>query len=156
MAYTDDVTSATAKIHGDSREHGPSMGGVPEPHRPTSGLDVQSSITGGGVMSFSLKSGTNKFHGSGFLYGHNELLDANTWNNDNLGLEKSKARAWDYGASLGGPIFKNKTFFFGTFERYTQNDFRLSGPGATVPTPAFLSGDFSALLDTTQLLGTDT
>jgi len=62
----------------------------------------------------------------------------------------------DYGASVGGPIFKNKTFFFGTFERYTQNDFRLGGPAATVPTPAFLGGDFSALLDTTQLLGTDT
>ena len=154
--YTVDGTSATANIPGDSMETGPSMEAVQELQAQTSGLDVQSSITGGGVMSFSLKSGTNKFHGSTFLYGHNELLDANTWNNDSQGLEKSKARAWDYGASLGGPIFKNKTFFFGTFERYTQNDFRLGGPGATVPTAAFLSGDFSALLDTTQQLGTDT
>ena len=154
--YTVDGTSATANIPGDSMETGPSMEAVQELQAQTSGLDVQSSITGGGVMSFNLKSGTNKFHGSTFLYGHNELLDANTWNNDNLGLEKGKARAWDYGASLGGPIFKNKTFFFGTFERYTQNDFRLAGPAATVPTAAFLSGDFSALLDTTQLLGTDT
>ena len=144
--YTVDGTSATANIPGDSMETGPSMEAVQELQAQTSGLDVQSSITGGGVMSFSLKSGTNKFHGSAFLYGHNELLDANTWNNDSMGLEKSKARAWDYGASLGGPIFKNKTFFFGTFERYVQNDFRLSGPGATVPTPAFLGGDFSALL----------
>jgi len=154
--YTVDGTSATSSIPGDSMETGPSMEAVQELQAQTSGLDVQSSITGGGVMSFSLKSGTNKFHGSTFLYGHNELLDANTWNNDNLGLRKSKARAWDYGASVGGPIFKNKTFFFGTFERYTQNDFRLGGPAATVPTPAFLGGDFSALLDTTQLLGTDT
>jgi len=154
--YTVDGTSATASIPGDSMETGPSMEAVQELQAQTSGLDAQSSITGGSVMSFTLKSGTNKFHGSTFLYGHNELLDANTWNNDNQGLRKSKARAWDYGASLGGPIFKNKTFFFGTFERYTQNDFRLGGPGATVPTAAFLGGDFSALLDTTQLLGTDT
>ncbi|HEY3973461.1 MAG TPA: carboxypeptidase regulatory-like domain-containing protein [Candidatus Sulfotelmatobacter sp.] len=153
--YTVDGTSATANIPGDSLETGPSMEAVQELQAQTSGLDAQSAITGGGVMSFSLKSGTNKFHGSSFLYGHNELLDANTWTNDNQGLRKSKARAWDWGGSLGGPIFRDKTFFFGAFERYTQNDFRLGGPAATVPTADFLGGNFSALLDTTQLLGTD-
>ena len=153
--YTVDGTSATSSIPGDSMETGPSMEAVEELQAQTSGLDVQSGITGGGVMSFNLKSGSNKFHGSTFLYGHNELLDANTWTNDNLGLRKTKARAWDYGASLGGPIFKNKTFFFGTFERYTQTDFRLGGFSSTVPTAAFLGGDFSALLDTSQVLGTD-
>ena len=154
--YTIDGTSGTSSIQGDSIETGPSMEAVQELQAQTSGLDAQSSSTAGGLISFNLKSGTNKFHGSAFLYGHNELLDANTWNNDFAGLPKSKARAWDYGFSLGGPIFKNKTFFFGTFERYTQNDFRLAGPGATVPTSAFLGGDFSALLDTTNQLGTDT
>jgi len=153
--YTVDGTSATASIPGDSMETGPSMEAVQELQAQTSGLDVQSSITGGGVMSFSLKSGTNKFHGSTFLYGHNELLDANTWNNDNEGLRKSKARAWDYGASLGGPIFKNKTFFYGTFERYTQNDFRLGGPAATVPTSDFLGGNFAGLLGPTLCTQTD-
>jgi hypothetical protein len=153
--YTVDGTSATASIPGDSMETGPSMEAVQELQAQTSGLDVQSSITGGGVMSFSLKSGTNKFHGSTFLYGHNELLDANTWNNDNLGDRKSKARAWDYGASLGGPIFKNKAFFFGTFERYTQNDFRLGGPAATVPNSDFLAGNFAALLGPTLCTQTD-
>jgi hypothetical protein len=147
--YTVDGTSATANIPGDSLETGPSMEAVQELQAQTSGLDAQSSITGGGVISFNLKSGTNKFHGSGFLYGHNELLDANSWTNDNEGLPKSKARAWDLGGSLGGPIFRNKTFFFGAFERYTQNDFRLGGSGASVPTTAFLGGDFSALLGST-------
>jgi hypothetical protein len=80
------------------------------------------------------------------LYGHNELLDANTWTNNSKDLPKGKARAWDYGGSFGGPIFKNKTFFFGAIERYVQNDFRLGGFGATVPTPDFLNGNFSALL----------
>jgi hypothetical protein len=115
----------------------------------TSGLDAQSAITGGGVMSFNLKSGTNTLHGSAFLYGHNELLDANTWTNDNVGVEKPKERAWDYGFSLGGPIHKDKTFFFGTFERFQSLDFRLNSGGATVPTTAFLNGDFSALLGPT-------
>src|SRR5882672_2946629 len=153
--YTVDGTSATSNIPGDSLETGPSMEAIQELQATTSGLDAQSSITGGGVIAFNLKSGTNKFHGSAFLYGHNELLDANTWNNDFLLLGKAKARAWDYGFSLGGPIFKNKTFFFGTFERYTQNDFRLAGTNATAPTADFLGGNFSALLGSTLCTQTD-
>jgi hypothetical protein len=144
--YTIDGTSATSSIMGDSIENGPSMEAVQELQAQTSGLDSASAITSGGVMSFNLKSGTNQFHGSAFGYGHNELLDANTWTNDNQGLPKAKARAWDYGGSLGGPIFKNKTFFFGTFERYTQTDFTLGGPASFVPTSAMLGGDFTALL----------
>ena len=143
--YTIDGTSGTSNIRGDSMDGGPSMEAVEELQAQTSGLDAESSITGGGVMSFNLKSGTNTLHGSTFLYGHNELLDANTWTNDNEGDRKPKERAWDYGFSLGGPIHKNKTFFFGTFERFQSIDFRLNGGAATVPTPAFLQGNFVAL-----------
>jgi len=144
--YTIDGTSGTANIRGDSMDGGPSMEAVEELQAQTSGLDAQSSMTGGGVMSFNLKSGTNALHGSGFLYGHNELLDANTWTNDYYGERKPKERAWDFGFSLGGPIHKDKTFFFGTFERFVSQDFRLNSGGASVPTTAFLNGDFSALL----------
>ena len=144
--FTVDGTSGTSDIRGDSMEAGPTMEAVEELQATTSGLDAQSAITGGGVIAFNLKSGTNKLHGSAFLYGHNELLDANTWTNDNEGERKPKERAWDYGFSLGGPIFKNKTFFFGAFERFQQTDFRLNGGSVSVPTPAFLTGDFSALL----------
>jgi carboxypeptidase family protein len=154
--YTVDGTSASSSIPGDSMETGPSMEAVQELQATTSGLDAKSAITSGGVMAFSLKSGTNGFHGSSFLYGHNEFMDANTWTNDAAGLPKDKARAWDYGGSVGGPIRKNKTFFFGTFERYAQNDFRLGGFTQFVPTTDFLKGDFSALLNTNVVLGTDT
>ncbi len=87
------------------------MEAVQELQAQTSGLDAQSSITGGGVIAMNLKSGTNKFHGSTFLYGHNELLDANTWTNDNFGERKPKRRAWDYGFSLGGPIYQEQDLF---------------------------------------------
>ena len=154
--YTVDGTSATASIQGDSLETGPGMESVQEVQAQTSGLDAQSGITSGGVISFNLKSGTNKFHGSAFAYGHNELLDANTWRNNLNGLRKTKARAWDYGGSLGGPIIKQKTFFFGTFERYVQHDFTLNGGGgATVPTAAMLGGDFNALLGAVLCKQTD-
>jgi Carboxypeptidase regulatory-like domain len=144
--YTVDGTSATASIGGDSLETGPGMEAIEELQAQTSGLDAQSSITSGGVIAFNLKSGTNKLHGSAFGYGQNEFFNANDWNNNNLGLPRGRRRAWDYGGSLGGPIIKEKTFFFGTFERYTQTDYRLGDFSSFVPTSDFLGGNFSSLL----------
>ncbi|HEX3683234.1 MAG TPA: carboxypeptidase regulatory-like domain-containing protein [Bryobacteraceae bacterium] len=154
--FTVDGTSGTATIQGDSVEIGPTMEALQEVEAQTSGLQVQNGITNGGVVMFNLKSGTNQFHGSAFDYGHNEFLDARSWGNP----VKPKARFWDYGFSAGGPIRKNKLFYFGAFERYQQHDFTLGGLGsntgaASVPTTAFLNGDFSALLNTSNLLGTD-
>lgn len=144
--FTVDGTSGTTNIRGDSMEAGPTMEAVQELQAQTSGLDAQSAVSGAGVMSFNLKSGTNKLHGSALLYGHNELLDANTWTNDYYHVRKGQKRAWDYAFSLGGPIIKNKTFIFGAFERYTQTDFRLNSGSASVPTTKMLNGDFSELL----------
>jgi hypothetical protein len=144
--YTVDGTSGTSNIRGDSMDGGPSMEAVEEVQAETSGIGAQSAITGGGLMSFNLKSGTNTLHGSAFTYGLNEILDANTWTNDNLGTPKAKDRGWDYGFSLGGPIHRNKTFAFGTFERFDRTDWRLNSGGATVPTADFLAGNFTALL----------
>ena len=154
---TVDGTSATAQIQGDSMEVGPTMEAIQEVEAQTSGLEARNASTNGGVMMFNLKSGTNGLHGTAFGYGHNEILDARTWGSP----DKPKSRFWDYGGSVGGPIQKNKTFYFGAFERYQQNDFTLgtlgNGSGAaTVPTDAFLNGDFSALLDRSKTLGTDT
>ena len=154
--YTVDGTTATANIPGDSMETGPSMEAVEELQAQTSGLDAQDAITSGGVIQFNLKSGTNQFHGTSFVYGTNEVLDANTWTNNSQGIPKGRDRRWDYGGSVGGPIIKNKTFFFGAFERYTQTDFRLGGYSVSVPTSQFLQGNFSALLNTSDVLGTDT
>lgn len=158
--YTIDGTSGTASIRGNSQASGPSMEAVQELQTQTSGLDAGSAITNGGVISFTLKSGTNQFHGSTFVYGQNELLAANTWTNDLTGAPKTKRRAWDGGASIGGPILKDKLFFFGAFERYTQNNFTLGNYSGFVPTADMLSGNFSALLgsnlckDSTGTLGT--
>ncbi len=171
--FTVDGTSGTANLQGDSFESSPSMESIEEVQSETSGLSAKNASTNGGVMMYDLKSGTNKFHGSAFGYGHNELLDANTFDNDHLkvlcqqgdpnapppcGLyNKGESRFWDYGASVGGPIIKNKTFFFVTFERFKQNDFTPGpfGSASTVPTPDFLKGNFGALLNTSVVLGTD-
>lgn len=150
-----DGTSLTATITGDQQENGPPMEAVQELNVQTSGLSADNASTPGGVELFTLKSGTNSFHGSAFGYGHNEILDANTWSNDNLGIRKAESRFWDYGFSAGGPIIKNRTFIFGAFERYQQNSLTPGSLSITVPTDAFLRGDFSALLNTNVVLGTD-
>lgn len=159
QSFTKDVkidgTSLTATITGDQMENGPSMEMVQEVQVQTSGLTAETASTNGGVEMFTLKSGTNEMHGSAFGYGHNEFLDANSWANNHEGLPKTKARFWDWGFSAGGPILKNRTFIFGAFEKYQQDDFTMGSYNATVPTAAFRQGDFSALLDKTKVEGTD-
>jgi hypothetical protein len=148
-----DGLSLTSTITGDQGETGPSMEAVQELNVQTSGLKADNASTTGGVEMFTIKSGTNVFHGSAFGYGHNEFLDANSWMNDYLHDPKPKARFWDWGFSGGGPIWipkiyngRNKTFIFGAFEKYQQFDFTSGGLGPTVPTSQFLAGNFSYLI----------
>src|SRR6185503_19252620 len=71
----------------------------------------------GGQISVVTKSGSNKFHGSVFEYLRNDVLDtANFF--DNIVGTKSPLRLNQFGGSLGGPIIKDKAFFFGSYEGY--------------------------------------
>jgi hypothetical protein len=97
-------------------------------------LQTQSSAeTGrnpGATANLIIKSGTNQFHGSGYYYNRNEALAASP-----VFVPKRKLRNENFGYSLGGPIFKNKTFFFSSFERQ-QFTIALSGL-ATEPSTAY-------------------
>ena len=62
-----------------------------------------------------LKGGTNQFHGSLFEYNRIQALTANDWFSNNAGVRDHLVRN-QFGGSIGGPIIKDKTFFFGTFE----------------------------------------
>ena len=150
-----DGTSAVAQIGGYLNESQPPMESVEEFQVTTVGVRADEGRTGGGVFRYDLKSGSNQWHGSGLLYLHNEALDANSWSNNYHGFTRPDDRLYDYGASFGGPILRNKTFFFAAWERYTFGNYGLGGLSSTVPTTAFLNGDFSALLDTTKPIGTD-
>jgi hypothetical protein len=115
-------------------------------------MGQQSANSAGGVFMFFLKSGTNQFHGSVYGSMQNEALNANTWGN------KSRTpldRMQDYAVGGGGPIIKDKTFFFAAFEQYRFTDFVDVGTPSTVPTSAFLNGDFSALLTNTPVGAND-
>ena len=99
--------------------------------------------TGGGLVNFSIKSGTNTFHGAGFEYVTNPVFNANGLTNNAFGEPKSTLRENNFGGNIGGPIRKNKTFFFFNFEGDRKHQFSFTGL-STVPTPAMLQGDFSA------------
>ncbi len=93
---------------------------------------------GGTVMNVVLKQGTNKLHGSGWWYGQRSNFDARDFFNKG---EKPDHVRDQYGFSLGGPIIKNKTFFFVDFEKVRLND--PVNIEAVVPTDLERAGDFS-------------
>ncbi len=74
----------------------------------------------GGIISIISKSGTNNFHGGGFGYFRDESLDARNVFDFAPG-DKSPFDRKQYGGSLGGPLVKGNTFFFGAFERFEEN-----------------------------------
>jgi hypothetical protein len=72
--------------------------------------------TPGAQISIVTRSGTNQFHGSGFDYFRNDILDANNWFADSVGLAKPRERQNDFGGTIQGPIQKDRTFFFFSYE----------------------------------------
>ena len=96
----------------------------------------------GGVITMSTRSGTNQYHGSLFESLQNNALNARNF----FAATKPPIRLNQFGASFGGPIKKDKTHFFGTWERTKQqvSDTQLS----TVPTALNRTGDFSDLRST--------
>jgi hypothetical protein len=96
---------------------------------------------GGTVVNLVLKEGGNHFHGSGWWFGQRSALDANDFFLNQIPDSKPNHLRDQYGFSLGGPIRKQKTFFFVDLEKLRQDDpVNLSG---SVPTDAQRMGDFS-------------
>ncbi len=97
-------------------------------------------FSGASVVNMITRSGTNSFHGSVYDFLRNDKLDANDWFANRAGQPIPSLHRNNYGFTIGGPIIKNKTFFFFDFDgmRYSQADTRSGG----VPTTAMRSGDF--------------
>jgi hypothetical protein len=113
--------------------------------------------TGGGVNNFGMKSGSNEFHGTAYEYFKNPVLNAAGFNVNSLPAgslvkQKEPLRENNFGGTLGGPIKKNRTFFFFSYQGDRQRD---PTPGGlmTMPTAAMRQGDFSAWLG--SQIGTD-
>lgn len=82
----------------------------------TSGYAAEFGRTPGGQISILTRSGSNELHGNAFDYVRNDLFDANDWFANHLGLKRAALRQNDFGGVLGGPVVKEKTFFFFSYE----------------------------------------
>ena len=103
----------------------------------------------GGVISVTLKSGTNKFHGDAFEFIRNDAFNANTWANGlgrgTTGVGPTPKLRWnEFGGTLGGPIVKDKLFFFIDYQGSRYDQPAVSN-GYTVFTTAERQGDFSSV-----------
>ncbi len=101
---------------------------------------------GTGIVSLVSKSGGNQFHGSAFEFLRNDALDAANFFDNYFGNAKAPFRQNQFGASAGGPIIKNRLFFFANWESMRSR--RSNTMTALVPTPAQLSGDLTGLTST--------
>lgn len=97
---------------------------------------------GGGVISVVTKSGSNAWHGSAFEFLRNDAFNANTFTNNAHGLPRDVLKRNQYGVTFGGPIKRDRAFFFVGYQGQRLSE-QQSSLLNTVYTPAQLSGDFS-------------
>jgi hypothetical protein len=102
----------------------------------------------GAIVNVAIKSGTNEYHGDAYAFGRDTAFDARNWFND-VGTPKTPTQLEQFGTTIGGPIIKDKLFFFGGYEgqRYTVgNSFSINVPSmVSLPTAGnctfILTGD---------------
>lgn len=108
----------------------------------TNSFDAEQGLAGGAAINVQIKSGTNEFHGSAFEYHANQHLKARDYFRP-ANQPKGKFIQNQYGGTIGGPIIRNKLFFFASYEgtKNRQNDSLIQ----SVPTMAIRNGDFRGL-----------
>ena len=124
----------------------PPADGIETVNVTTNSFDPEQGMAGGAAVNMQMKSGTNQFHGSGVIFHTDQSLAARNYfqTDPTLFPKKNRNNQYQYGGTFGGPIIRNKLFFFGDFERTTQR--QLAGPDTrTVPTMAMATGDFRGL-----------
>jgi len=97
---------------------------------------------GGGAIIMTTRSGTNRFHGAAYEFLRNDKLDARSF----FAFSKAPLRYNVFGVSAGGPIVKDKTFFFFNYEGARRRE-GVTYSNDTVPRPAEVAGDFSSRRD---------
>ena len=95
-----------------SATYTPSVEAVEEFKLQQSNFSAEFGFTGSNIVNVVTRSGTNNFHGSAYEFLRNEKLDANNWFSNLNGEPRAPLRRNNFGFTIGGPIRKNKTFFF--------------------------------------------
>lgn len=130
--------------------YAPSVDAIEEFNEITQNAPAEFGNFMGAIVSTQIKSGSNSFHGDAFEFFRNDVLNANTWSNNFLGLQKAKLRWNEFGGTVGGPIVKDKLFFFVDYQG-SRFDTPTSSSSISVLTPLERTGNFSQLPSTIQL-----
>ena len=103
--------------------------------------DAEFGWSQGAVINAEIKSGANRMHGSGWYFLRNDKLNANNFFNNAAGIEKGAERRHQYGLTIGGPIARDRTFFFADYQRTDAN--KAGGANGTVPSAQMKQGIFT-------------
>jgi hypothetical protein len=121
----------------------PSAEAVEEFKVQQSNFSAEYGFSGASVVNMITRSGTNSFHGSAYDFIRNQITDANNWFNNEFGIPIPPVHRNNYGGTFGGPILKNKIFFFFDYDGTRSSD--MSTYQAGVPSAAERTGDFGEI-----------
>src|SRR5207248_1549669 len=120
----------------------PSVDAVEEFKVKTSTFSAEFGHSAGAVVNATIRSGTNELHGTVFEFLRNNALDANNFFTNAAGLPKAAFHQNQFGGAAGGPIIRNKTFFFADYQG-TRQTTAVGSSITDVPPAALRNGDFS-------------
>ena len=121
----------------------PSPDALAEVRVETNNYSAEFGNVAGAVIGSTIKSGTNQFRGNGFEYWRDSSMAANSWENNRANAEKAKLSQHIFGATLGGPILRNRLFFFGDYQTFRRD--RPSELVRSVAPDAWRQGNFSGV-----------
>jgi hypothetical protein len=140
--WIEGLPAGQSRLFGNFNEAAPSVDAISEFRVQSSQLSAEYGMTGAGVTSFSLKAGTNKLHGAAYEYLRHQALDAK----NPFATEKARTQQNEFGGSIGGPLRRDRTFFFASYGASRRRGLDILSQ-TRIPTPANLTGDFSDLRD---------
>ena len=126
--------------------YAPSVDAIQEFNEITSNAPAEFGNYMGGIVSSTIKSGTNQFHGDAFEFFRNNVLNANQWSSNFTGAPRAALRWNEFGGILGGPIKKDKIFFFVDYQGQ-RFDTPNSTSAVSLLTAQERAGNFSAFLN---------
>ena len=112
----------------------------------TNSFDAEQGMAGGAAVNVQIKSGTDQFHGNAHEFHTDQNFAARNYFLTDPAFTKNVNIQNQYGGTIGGPIIRNRLFFFADYERTTQR--QKAGPDLRIlPTPTMATGDFRGLTD---------
>lgn len=129
----------------------PPLDAISEFKVQTADFSAELGRSAGAVLNATIKSGTNSLHGAAWEFFRNDKFDAADWFEANAGIKKGRLRQNQFGVSAGGPIYKNKAFFFGDYEGFRRVQGTV-GNGSVPTVQEVNSGftNFTELVDPTR------